>query len=520
MDENPSGPKATAVEVEGRPDDNIEQPQFLTDTLSSEFRKKHEAMENLYSRQAGAPTSVKTDITEKKAASGATTSLDTDATEKKAATGALTSVETAAPEKKVPKSQMQIDSAVASIPAMSSVPSKADTASAALPPPNLQRGGAGLQARRDPGAFRVSANSGNITPGDVFHSGMLLQPDAFLEPLQIHEDVPQYPKNGGLAVANEVMEEGAAAPEDLPRAEEFLFNEKGAQLAHSRKDFWTRIFVLGVVLIAGLTLVLGFTLTDKAPSPTVPPSTESPSQAPSFSPEEYVLSILSEESALAIRDNGSSQTKAFEWITNDPNLMTLSDDRILQRFALAILYFRNNGDSWANNTNWMSYEHHECQWYSKDVTKLDDPRWKNPLYERLANTSSFPCGDVSGDEDPNGEDVYTHLWFYQNGLTGSLPDELSLLTALKSLVLDVNSLTGTFPTSIGGLSSLEVLRLGNNEQYGSIPSEIGLLVNLQDLYIGNTKLSGQIPSEIGMLTAISLYAFSLSRVCLELMFWR
>ena len=44
-----------------------------------------------------------------------------------------------------------------------------------------------------------------------------------------------------------------------------------------------------------------------------------------------------------------------------------------------------------------------------------------------------------------------------SSLTGTLPSELGLLTALVELILDGNSLTGSLPTELGLLTSLEMM---------------------------------------------------------------
>ena len=68
-----------------------------------------------------------------------------------------------------------------------------------------------------------------------------------------------------------------------------------------------------------------------------------------------------------------------------------------------------------------------------------------------------------------------------NNLKGSLPSEISQLTALKELNLSFNKLNGQLPKSITSLENLEVLKLFSNGFSGAIPKDIGNLKNLKHL---------------------------------------
>lgn len=91
------------------------------------------------------------------------------------------------------------------------------------------------------------------------------------------------------------------------------------------------------------------------------------------------------------------------------------------------------------------------------------------------------------------------LSLWQNNLTGSLPNEIGLLTSIRFLSLPVNNLQGGIPLSIGGLVNLETLWLAQNNLSGEIPKEIKNLINLKTLWLHNNNITGAIPSEIGSL---------------------
>eukprot|EP00797_Seminavis_robusta_P021446 Sro334_g119710.2 (458) ;mRNA; r:17899-19506 len=55
----------------------------------------------------------------------------------------------------------------------------------------------------------------------------------------------------------------------------------------------------------------------------------------------YTLDVLKNDI-----DGVTPQYQAYQWLTKDPNVESYSLDRLLQRFALACLYYSTNGDAW------------------------------------------------------------------------------------------------------------------------------------------------------------------------------
>ena len=139
------------------------------------------------------------------------------------------------------------------------------------------------------------------------------------------------------------------------------------------------------------------------------------------------------------------------------------------RDGLVALYLATDGDNWANNDNWLS-DAPISTWYG--VT-----------------------ADVSG------RVIELVLWF--NNLSGTIPPELSDLTALTKLDFSGNQLSGTIPAELSNLTALTYLSLGGNQLSGTIPSELSNLTALTNLYLGNNQLRGIIPSELGNLTALT-----------------
>ncbi|XP_018677280.2 receptor-like protein EIX2 [Musa acuminata AAA Group] len=95
-----------------------------------------------------------------------------------------------------------------------------------------------------------------------------------------------------------------------------------------------------------------------------------------------------------------------------------------------------------------------------------------------------------------------------NGLSGSIPEELGNLHGLRSLNLSRNYLTGKIPNNINGMQRLEILDLSRNNLSGAIPSTLAALNFLNYLNLSYNNLSGRIPtgSQLQTLTDPSFYA--------------
>ena len=81
-------------------------------------------------------------------------------------------------------------------------------------------------------------------------------------------------------------------------------------------------------------------------------------------------------------------------------------------------------------------------------------------------------------------------------LSGSIPPELSALSALKVLCLQANQLRGWIPPDLCKLTSLVDLRLHSCSRLcGALPNSLGDLVSLETLYLHGTGLSGEVSEE-------------------------
>lgn len=152
------------------------------------------------------------------------------------------------------------------------------------------------------------------------------------------------------------------------------------------------------------------------------------------------------------------------WEDNDPNLGSYSDDRRAQRNALVNLYYSTDGDNWFENTNWLSYDVPECEWYSRF-------------------TSWAVC---------DGDGTYVALALYENNLAGTLPAHMAALSALTWVNLRENRIGGEIPSEIGSIANLVSLNLASNMLGGEFPAELAKLGKLDHLSLNDNFLDGPI----------------------------
>ena len=75
------------------------------------------------------------------------------------------------------------------------------------------------------------------------------------------------------------------------------------------------------------------------------------------------IGFLPYHTRIEINKTGTPQALAYEWLLGDPDIGIYSEERRIQRFAMATLYYATNGDYWTNNASWLNYSVPECEWY-------------------------------------------------------------------------------------------------------------------------------------------------------------
>mmetsp|Transcript_17305 Transcript_17305/g.26205 ORF Transcript_17305/g.26205 Transcript_17305/m.26205 type:complete len:367 (-) Transcript_17305:94-1194(-) len=216
---------------------------------------------------------------------------------------------------------------------------------------------------------------------------------------------------------------------------------------------------------------------------------------------------------------------AFEWMLNSTtsssnnnsttnstedtiDISTMSDDRLLQRFALVTLWFSTNGDQWDHRGTWLSPDQHECSW--------DDPTDFSGKDVHCNNRGEVVAIDLDSDHLTGSLPLelglltkLTKLSAYRNELTGTLPSQLGQMTQLEEVLLYDNQLSGSIPSQFGSkLSSLFWLRLEENQLSGTIPSTFSGLVDISWLLLQNNQLTGTVPTQLASLPNLSWLALN------------
>ena len=111
-----------------------------------------------------------------------------------------------------------------------------------------------------------------------------------------------------------------------------------------------------------------------------------------------LLVSVSPDGGQALSDLSSPQYAAFEWLRSPTNAGFSLQQTLIQRYALASLYFSTTGDEWTTSSLWLTNSD-ECLWFTTESE-----------------------GDVC---DSNGNYINIHL--RGNNIGGTLPSEVLLL---------------------------------------------------------------------------------------------
>ncbi|XP_074282111.1 receptor-like protein EIX2 [Silene latifolia] len=111
-------------------------------------------------------------------------------------------------------------------------------------------------------------------------------------------------------------------------------------------------------------------------------------------------------------------------------------------------------------------------------------------------------------EVSTGTDGGSIIDLSSNYLVGSIPEELTNISALFALNLSYNHLTGHIPENIGNMKTVESLDLSNNHLSGTIPDSLSSISWLSKLNLSNNHLHGRIPTgrQLQTLDDPSIYA--------------
>lgn len=223
--------------------------------------------------------------------------------------------------------------------------------------------------------------------------------------------------------------------------------------------------------------------------------------------------------------------------------LTSATDPTTERGILEIFYNECNGDNWNDRTNWLdaqsicNWTGVECPFDVEQVERLRLPNnnitcsLPNVLFTlpELVWLDLRSNGGISADftglnemtvasleylvlSDTNvgsldGIEVFSDslTTLYMSGceLSGPIPENVFLLSALKNLDLSYNFLSGVISDRMNALPDLRSIILSHNFFNGQIPSTIGSLQRLTNVQMQFNGLSGTLPQQMGEMFSLS-----------------
>jgi hypothetical protein len=257
------------------------------------------------------------------------------------------------------------------------------------------------------------------------------------------------------------------------------------------------------VIVAALVFIVIFLIVGNQQAEAKPPlaSTESPTFAPTLSPTIVelpklidILKSITDESIL--RDHFSPQFMAAEWLSRDIAEKDLTEEKLIQRYVLAIMQFAygitavcdEKSCTYDRSSTPFLKQDDECTW--NGVTCNDDGLVTQILL--FGRPADFALNDIVN-------------WKQSSQKMGTLSPEIKTLSELSVLVIEGFDLAGSIDHVINpSLNNLRTIRLGGNSLTGSLPGQIWRIhPNLEVLDLSNNELSGPIPYSIGRIPSLS-----------------
>ena len=208
--------------------------------------------------------------------------------------------------------------------------------------------------------------------------------------------------------------------------------------------------------------------------------------------------------------------RALHWLAHNDEDETLTnishgeyDKGLLQRYALATIYFSTNGDNWntcSQNKQLSSCENDESRYlspyshlkWSGINGKNGQVTWLDLTNRHLVSSNFLPLEILLLSKS------LELLWLSENTqLSGSIPTYIDEFQSLVSLSIYKTNVGGTLPDSMYDLTKLTSLRLYKSNFTGVISNQIEKLSStLKWLWIHDNNFTGIVPNEIGKLVKL------------------
>jgi hypothetical protein len=201
---------------------------------------------------------------------------------------------------------------------------------------------------------------------------------------------------------------------------------------------------------------------------------------------------LQSQNATTILIPGSPQWNALRWLVTSDPLAPLAEDRLVQRYALACLYYHWDGPRWLFSTagaGWLDMVTQAAVSHDGMVTVIAPSEVSGEPVTTKARVPLHECqwlGVIC-----NSQDQVVGLNFKSASfvISGMVPVELGLLSHLTVLDCAGKSLVGTFQVALPYLRYLDL----KGNRLDVFQEEWGAWTNLETVDLAENRFEGTIP---------------------------
>lgn len=130
------------------------------------------------------------------------------------------------------------------------------------------------------------------------------------------------------------------------------------------RNQWIGITCALLLAMATIGILLGVLLPGKEETNMDIPQEPTTTSIPKEHSDLYaLLSSVSLDGGQALLNESTSQHRSFDWLASNTNFDSYSDEKKIQHYALATLYYSTNGDNWSNSSGWLSNNDECIDWY-------------------------------------------------------------------------------------------------------------------------------------------------------------
>ncbi|CAI2362792.1 unnamed protein product [Moneuplotes crassus] len=204
-----------------------------------------------------------------------------------------------------------------------------------------------------------------------------------------------------------------------------------------------------------------------------------------------------------------------------------------EKQALVDLYTSTDGANWLVKTNWNTGDPCQNSWYGIMCNKYGQIIAINFFENKLTGTIPDSISDLTyliylniwndareyeGEDNVNKNTISAwnpkihelvnleEINFINLGMTGTLDITFNNLASLKSANLGYNTFTGSLPDNFGNMPNLENFQISHSSLSGNLPASLSTLQKLKFVELDNNQFTGSAP----ILTSPELVGLELS----------